>query len=290
MNSDYSFPTSTPKISVLVPVYNDIDRVGLCIEKLQAIDYPASCYEVIIIDNGSTDGTYEYLQQLMEGIASDTFRLLQCLTPGSYAARNKGLQVASGEYVAFTDSDCVVSTEWLTNLLRCAAQQHGDVIVAGKVSFFSDASKQTQQSALDFENMFSMKQDQNANSGKCITANLFCSMSLIKKHKGFNGKIIYSEKSEVFHPSRNKSELLIKRRRVVGGTWDAELSKAGFKEKLRFCVGLVKMFLGRTKKTCLHSGLSIKRKISLVWLLLLIFLTSLSEFTKLQLGKEANRA
>jgi hypothetical protein len=40
----------------------------------------------------------------------------------------------------------------------------------------------------------------------------------------------------------------------------------------------------------LHSGLSIKRKISLVWLLLLIFLTSLSEFTKLQLGKEANRA
>jgi glycosyltransferase involved in cell wall biosynthesis len=259
MNSDYSFPSSTPKISVLVPVYNDIDRVGLCIEKLQAIDYPASCYEVIIIDNGSTDGTYEYLQQLMEGIASDTFRLLQCLTPGSYAARNKGLQVASGEYVAFTDSDCLVSTEWLTNLLRCAAQQHGDVIVAGKVSFFSDASKQTQQSALDFENMFSMKQDQNANSGKCITANLFCS-------------IIYSEKSEVFHPSRNKSELLIKRRRVVGGTWDAELSKAGFKEKLRFCVGLVKMFLGRTKKTCLHSGLSIKRKISLVWLLLLIFL------------------
>lgn len=309
MNSDYSFPSSTPKISVLVPVYNDIDRVGLCIEKLQAIDYPASCYEVIIIDNGSTDGTHEYLQQLMEGIASDTFRLLQCLTPGSYAARNKGLQVASGEYVAFTDSDCLVSTEWLTNLLRCAAQQHGDVIVAGKVSFFSDASKQTQQSALDFENMFSMKQDQNANSGKCITANLFCSMSLIKKHKGFNeklksggdvefsqrvvnsgGKIIYSEKSEVFHPSRNKSELLIKRRRVVGGTWDAELSKAGFKEKLRFCVGLVKMFLGRTKKTCLHSGLSIKRKISLVWLLLLIFLTSLSEFTKLQLGKEANRA
>ncbi len=271
MNSDYSFPSSTPKISVLVPVYNDIDRVGLCIEKLQAIDYPASCYEVIIIDNGSTDGTYEYLQQLMEGIASDTFRLLQCLTPGSYAARNKGLQVASGEYVAFTDSDCLVSTEWLTNLLRCAAQQHGDVIVAGKVSFFSDASKQTQQSALDFENMFSMKQDQNANVNS-------------------GGKIIYSEKSEVFHPSRNKSELLIKRRRVVGGTWDAELSKAGFKEKLRFCVGLVKMFLGRTKKTCLHSGLSIKRKISLVWLLLLIFLTSLSEFTKLQLGKEANRA
>lgn len=69
MNSDHSFPSSTPKISVLVPVYNDIDRVGLCIEKLQAIDYPASCYEVIIIDNGSTDGTYEYLQWLMECIA-----------------------------------------------------------------------------------------------------------------------------------------------------------------------------------------------------------------------------
>ncbi|WP_304156659.1 HYR domain-containing protein [Mesonia mobilis] len=55
MNSDNSFSSPAPKISILVPVYNDIDRVGLCIDKLLQIKYPKNQYEVIIIDNGSTD-------------------------------------------------------------------------------------------------------------------------------------------------------------------------------------------------------------------------------------------
>jgi hypothetical protein len=103
------------------------------------------------------------------------------------------------------------------------------------------------------------------------------------------GKVVYSEDSEVFHPSRNKEELLIKRKRVVGGTWDAELSKAGIGRKLRFCVGLVKMFLGRTKMTFTNTSVPFRRKVSLTWLLFLIFLTSMTEFLQLQLGKEANR-
>ncbi len=309
MNSNNNVSIIAPKISVLVPVYNDIGRVGQCIDRLRSINYPRESYEVIIIDNGSTDGTYEFLQERVKEIETETFCLLQCLTPGSYAARNEGLRVASGDYVAFTDSDCLVSSDWLTSLLECWNEQQDDIIVAGKVSFFSDSSKHTEQNALDFENMFSMKQEQNAKKGECITANLFCSMSLIKKHGGFNeklksggdvefsrrvvssgGKVVYSEKAEVLHPSRNKSELIVKRKRVVGGTWDAELSKAGFKRKLRFCIGLLKMFLGRTKKTWLHSGFSGKRKTGLIWLLLLIFFTSLSELMLLQLGKEANRS
>lgn len=308
MNSDNSTSLHTPQISVLIPVYNDIDRVGLCIEKLRAMTFPQDKYEVIIIDNGSSDGTYELLQKLVSELDDKAFRLVQCLTPGSYAARNEGLKLADGEFVAFTDSDCLVSENWLQSLLDSWREQSGSVVVAGKVSFFSDTTKKTEQCALDFENMFSMKQDQNAKNGKCITANLFCSMGLLETHGGFNeklksggdvefsqrvvnagGKIVYSENAEVFHPSRNKEELLIKRKRVVGGTWDAELSKSSIGRKLRFCVGLVKMFLGRTKKTFMNASFSFKRKVSLTWLLFLIFLSSMTEFLQLQLGKEANR-
>lgn len=308
MNSDNEASLNTPQVSVLIPVYNDIGRVGLCIEKLKAMAFPQDKYEVIIIDNGSSDGTYELLQKLVSELDDKAFRLIQCLTPGSYAARNEGLKFAHGEFVAFTDSDCLVSENWLQSLLNSWRAQSGSVVIAGKVSFFSDTTKSTEQSALDFENMFSMKQDQNAKNGKCITANLFCTMELLKTHDGFNeklksggdvefsqrvvnagGEIVYSEDAEVFHPSRNKEELLIKRKRVVGGTWDAELSKASIGRKLRFCVGLVKMFLGRTKKTFMNTSFSFKRKVSLTWLLFLIYLTSMSEFLQLQLGKEANR-
>ena len=86
--------------------------------------------EVIIIDNGSTDGTYEFLQERVKEIETETFCLLQCLTPGSYAARNEGLRVASGDYVAFTDSDCLVSSDWLTSLLECWNEQQDDILVA----------------------------------------------------------------------------------------------------------------------------------------------------------------
>lgn len=308
MNSDNEASLNPPQVSVLIPVYNDIGRVGLCIEKLKDMAFPQDKYEVIIIDNGSKDGTYELLQKLVSELDDKVFRLIQCLTPGSYAARNEGLKLAQGEFVAFTDSDCLVSEKWLQSLLDCWKAQSGRTVVAGRVSFFSDSAKNTEQCALDFENMFSMKQDQNAKNGKCITANLFCTKQLIETHGGFNeklksggdvefsqrvvsagGKIVYSEKAEVFHPSRNKKELLIKRKRVVGGTWDAELSKASVSRKLRFCVGLVKMFLGRTKKTFTNASFSFKRKVSLTWLLFLIFLTSMTEFLLLQLGKEANR-
>ncbi|MFD3349065.1 glycosyltransferase [Alteromonas macleodii] len=308
MNSKIDVSTSFQKVSVLVPVYNDVDRIGKCISYLLNLNYPKDLYEVIVIDNGSTDGTYEYLSNLISQKKEKTFRLLQCLTPGSYAARNAGLEVASGDCIAFTDSDCLVSENWLLNLMTSWHQEEGDVIVAGKVSFFSDSAKRTQQSALDFENMFSMKQDQNAKNGKCITANLFCSLDLLRKHGGFNeklksggdvafsqrivesgGKVVYSEKSEVLHPSRNKNELLVKRRRVVGGMWDLELAEAGLVRKSRFCANLVKMFFIRASQACIKSRLSPKRKAGLIWLLFLIFLTSMTEFLQLQLGKEANR-
>lgn len=309
MNSTISDTAYCRKISVLVPVYNDVDRIGKCIDSLLNINFPEEQYEVIVIDNGSTDGTFELLSELSQKTKDKSFKLIQCLTPGSYAARNAGLSIAKGDCIAFTDSDCLVSNNWLQNLLSSWNQEEGDVIVAGKVSFFSDSAKKTEQSALDFENMFSMKQDQNASNGKCITANLFCARKLLIKYGPFNeklksggdvefsqrivqggGKVVYSEESEVYHPSRNKNELLVKRRRVVGGTWDAELSKAGIVRKLRFCANLVKMFLVRTSKACAGSSFSLTRKAGLIWLLFLIFLTSISEFLQLQLGKEANRS
>tara|TARA_R110002012_G_scaffold321207_1_gene548151 strand:- start:8325 stop:9248 length:924 start_codon:yes stop_codon:yes gene_type:complete len=303
----YNVQEDAPVISVLIPVYNDINRIEECINSL-ASQSSSPAFEVIIIDNGSTDGTYELLQKL-QPIGSLNLKITQCLIPGSYAARNHGLKLARGVYAAFTDSDCIVTEYWLHNLysaIQCAPE---DTIIAGKMEFFPDSSKVTEQSAIDFENLFSMKQDENAKNGKSITANFFCSMALLNKHKGFDqklmsggdvelstrvvkngGKVIYSEKSLVTHPSRNKEELVIKRKRIIGGTWDSQLSSSSFAEKIGFCGRLIKMLLGRTKNVLFNDSLPFTRRIKLVGLLLLIFTTSVSELVKLMFGKKANRA
>nr|WP_220100297.1 glycosyltransferase family A protein [Alteromonas lipotrueae] len=296
-----------PVISVLIPVYNDINRIEACIESLVKQELSPK-FEVIVIDNGSTDGTYELLKQL-KPIASFSLEVTQCLVPGSYAARNHGLTLAKGEYAAFTDSDCIVSKHWLKYLYSEILQFSGDTIIAGKMEFFPDPSKFTEQSAIDFENLFSMKQDENARNGKCITANFFCSMALLEKHKGFNeqlksggdvelstrvvddgGQVIFADSALVTHPSRNKEELVIKRKRIIGGTWDSHLSYSNFTAKIGFCWRLLKMLLGRSKKVMLNNRLTIMRRIKLVGLLIVIFTTSIVEFTRLIFGKKANRA
>ncbi|GAC05841.1 dolichyl-phosphate mannose synthase related protein [Paraglaciecola agarilytica NO2] len=299
-----------PKVSVIIPVYNDIVRVEACLTSLENQDYPRDRFEVIVVDNGSSDGTYDALQKVaLSYAAQQSLIITQCMIPGSYAARNHGLTMATGEYVAFTDSDCIVCEQWLNVLVNAIQQEVGDVIIAGKMSFFPDQSKSTQQSAIDFENLFSMKQDENARNGKCITANLFCSMALLQEHNGFDqklksggdvefstrivksgGKIVYCDNALVKHPSRNVQELIIKRKRIIGGTWDAQLASSSLSEKMHFCWRLLKMFLGRSKKVLFGTSLSTSRRIKLIFLLLKIMTVSFSELIKLMWGKEANRA
>jgi GT2 family glycosyltransferase len=69
-------------------------------------------YEVIFIDNGSTDKSNEIVGRYPEII------LLHEEKPGSYAARNKGIKIARGEIIAFCDSDCEVRADWLSQIYR----------------------------------------------------------------------------------------------------------------------------------------------------------------------------
>ncbi len=94
-------------VTIIVPVYNDADRLQKCLQALTAQSYPEDCREIIVIDNGSD----EDLSQMMANWPE--IRLLHQVRPGSYAARNCGIAVARGEILAFTDSDCLPDPEWL---------------------------------------------------------------------------------------------------------------------------------------------------------------------------------
>lgn len=102
--------TDLPFVSIIVPAYNCRSTIEKCVESLKALDYPN--YEILIMDDGSTDGTGKYLDTV-EGI-----RVMHLENGGPGRARNIGLTHARGEYVAFTDADCVVDPGWLRALMQ----------------------------------------------------------------------------------------------------------------------------------------------------------------------------
>src|ERR1700690_4626830 len=106
------------KFSVIVPTYNRIELLKKTLESLFCQNFKD--YEVIVVNDGSSDGTDEYLSRLSEASRVKYIHHANC---GLAATRQAGLQDARGTYIAFTDDDCVVPSDWLQKI-HDAFQQH----------------------------------------------------------------------------------------------------------------------------------------------------------------------
>lgn len=113
-------------ISIVVPVLNGEKSIGKCLESMTRLTYPKSMFEVIIVDNGSTDRTMEIVENFRRGHNVDIKLCFQKIK-SSYAARNIGVKNAKGDIVAFTDADCIVHKDWLTNVVA----YFSDVTIGG---------------------------------------------------------------------------------------------------------------------------------------------------------------
>jgi glycosyltransferase involved in cell wall biosynthesis len=103
---------SLPAVSVVVPVWNGADTIVACVTSLLALSYPRDCLEIVVVDNGSTDGTRDRLARFDGAI-----RVLVEPRRGASAARNRGIRASRGRIVAFTDADCTVEPGWLSHLV-----------------------------------------------------------------------------------------------------------------------------------------------------------------------------
>lgn len=116
-------PSAFPLVSVVIPVRNDAKRLAVCLESLAKQNYPGSRYEVIVIDNGSTDQSCEVAKR-----AGATVAVFPGLRVG--ALRNRGVDLADGEILAFVDSDHEVPENWI----KAAVEQlsvHADIVMIG---------------------------------------------------------------------------------------------------------------------------------------------------------------
>ncbi len=102
------------KITVTVVVYNGADHIADCLRSLLAQDFPRDRHEILVIDNGSTDGTQEIVRQLCN--EHPHLRLIVNPRRGIAGSRQIALKESAYPFVAFTDADCIAPPFWLSEL------------------------------------------------------------------------------------------------------------------------------------------------------------------------------
>ncbi len=107
-----TIPDTLPKISIVIPAYNEEKTVRDCLNSVRSLDYPRELLKVIIVDDGSTDSTPKLLDDYPD------FAVIKGGHKGPSAARNTAVKTAEGDFVAFTDADCILPANWLKALLQ----------------------------------------------------------------------------------------------------------------------------------------------------------------------------
>ena len=116
-----------PLISIIVPVYNTADYLDNCIKSIQAQTY--TNFELLLIDDGSTDGSSELCDKYAK--QNNRIRVFHKENGGQGSARNLGLDEATGEYIAFVDSDDYVEAEMLEKLMENLLHAGADISCGG---------------------------------------------------------------------------------------------------------------------------------------------------------------
>lgn len=125
--------TKKPKISIIVPAYNEEKYIKKCLDALLNQNIKKNLYEVIVVDNASSDKTAETVRKY-------PVKLIYEKRKGVAYARSAGTKVAQGEIIAFTDADCTPDTDWISKFLK-KFRQDPKIDAIGGVFAFYDGNK-----------------------------------------------------------------------------------------------------------------------------------------------------
>lgn len=127
----YGLDESMPKISVIIPIYNTETYLEECIDSV--IGQTFAQLEIILVDDGSTDGSLAIMKRFAE--KDDRVKVLTQENLGGAAARNTGLKVATGDYIAFVDSDDTIDVQTYEKAYKKAEETGADIVMFGEDKF-----------------------------------------------------------------------------------------------------------------------------------------------------------
>ncbi|MCC8409599.1 glycosyltransferase family 2 protein [Mucilaginibacter sp. UR6-1] len=294
----------TPYITIIIPTFNDWDRLALCLGALAGQTYPVDRFEIIVANNNAND-------KVPDGYdLPGNCKVITESKPGSYAARNAALKIAKGEILGFTDSDCIPYANWISTAVNHFNNHPQCYRIGGSVELFYQSAKLTK--AELYESVFAFNQERYVNvEGTSITANMFTKKEVfdavgvfddtlmsggdyewgVRALKGGFG-IDYVPELIIKHPARHDlKEIANKARRVGGG-------QAGFQEnkkvsKLGYMIRFVKEVrpTGGDIRYILKKGknLSLSQKLDVFFVRYYLKAVRSAERYKVLTGKKASR-
>ena len=185
--------TRFPFVTVVVPTYNRAKTLPYLFDSLAKQHYPADRMELIVVDNSSSDNTEAVVEQWKQ-VFPFRARFYRKDNKGPAASRNYGAARAEGEIIAYTDSDCILSSDWIRN--AAGAFQEGVGLVCGP---FLPVPREN-------EGLLVAQQSPITNDRGCYpTANLFIRRSAFEQVGGFDeryglypwGELIAGEDADV---------------------------------------------------------------------------------------------
>jgi glycosyltransferase involved in cell wall biosynthesis len=207
-------------VSIILPHYNDLENLKLCIALLEKQSFPRERFEIVVAENNSACGFDAVVQACGPGVF-----VIPAPLQGAAEARNAAIRAARGDILAFIDSDCRPALDWLER--GVAALDKGD-LVGGCVEV--DVGDPTHPTAVEaFELVFAFDYRRYIEKdGYAVTANMFAPRAVFDKVGGFRagyaedmdwgqraGKMGYrwvcAEDSIVRHPARRNWDGLTKK-------------------------------------------------------------------------------
>jgi glycosyltransferase involved in cell wall biosynthesis len=237
-------------VSVIIPVYHDLEYLKRCLNALKNQTYPRSLREVIVVNNDPAEDIESHIAQ------SDNVRVICESHRGSYAARNKGISNAKGTILAFTDSDCVPLEDWIEKGVQTLLSQPNIGLVAGKIRVVvrdpeNPTAIELYEKIAAFPQKFYVEKQRYG-----ATANLFTFKDVIEKVGCFNGRLLssgdfdwgnrvfaagykqlFAEDACVLHPARRTFRQKLKKKiRIIRGRYELGVLEFSFR---RFAKRLV---------------------------------------------------
>ena len=177
-----------PFVSVVIPVFNNGDTLGRVLDGLAAQTWPKDRFEVIVADNNSTDDSADVAAKKGAKVVTETAR------QSSYAARNKGIEAAKGEILAFLDGDCVPAPGWLAAGVQ-AMEDAGADLAGGRIDISADGGSEL---LARYERLSYVRQAETvAAHGTSAGGNLFIRRKVIEKIGPFRADLASGGDGEI---------------------------------------------------------------------------------------------
>jgi glycosyltransferase involved in cell wall biosynthesis len=196
-------------ISVIICTQNRADLLSTALESVCRQAFGRDNYEMVVVDNGSTDATPAVVDRFRERYPN--IRYFREETPGLSVARNRGWREARGEFVAFLDDDAKANPDWLAVAAQDIGIWNPDVFGGPYLAYYSTSRPDWFKDSYGSFNPYSQPKTLTSSDEYLSGSNLFVRRSLLEKLGGFDAslgmrgkKIGYGEEARLLRRARQE--------------------------------------------------------------------------------------